>query len=216
MGKIDKTCPHIFICRTSLPSARGGSGALSSLLPSLPFQLVCYLSSAATMFRLGLIVKSIVSVSSPLSAHSFTYWSQYLRITLNYVTLSFFLFSFLHCFAQGILQSFLYTADDTWGSLTSQIVSRGHPNSTVFPQFTGRHGSYSLELCDAVPGDPNPCVHFFTAGQPNPITIPQRFLPSSAQAPELDASFVRQPFFFFSFIEPIWGSLKTLPASRMW
>ena len=122
---------------------------------------------------------------------------QYLRITLNYVTLSFFLFSLSHCFAQGILQSFLYTADDTWGSITSQIVARAHTNSTVFPQFTGRHGNYSLELCSQVPvlgGIPNPCAHFFTAGQPDPITIPQRFLPLGTQAPDPNASFVRQPF----------------------
>lgn len=172
-------------------------------------------------FQLGLIAKSIVRVPSPLSALSFTYWSQYLRITLNYVTLSFFLFSFLHCFTQGILQSFLYTADDTWGSLTSHIIAGAHINPTVFPQFTGRRGNYSLELCNQVPvvgGDPHPCVPFFTAGQPDPITIPPRYVPHSAQAPDPDASFVRQPFFFFlfSFIEPfLGGSLPTLLVNRM-
>jgi len=126
-------------------------------------------------FQLGLLVRSI-----------------YLRITLNYVTLSFFLFSFLHCFTQGILQSALYTADDTWGSLTSNIVARAHTNFTIFPQFTGRHGNYSLELCDEVPvagGVPHPCVPFFTAGQPDPITIPRRYMPHGAQAPDSDASF---------------------------
>jgi hypothetical protein len=137
-----------------------------------------------------------VSPNTP-SVLSFTCWSQYLRITLNYVTLSFFLFSFLHCFTQGILQSALYTADDTWGSLTSNIVARAHTNFTIFPQFTGRHGNYSLELCDEVPvagGVPHPCVPFFTAGQPDPITIPRRYMPHGAQAPDSDASFVRQPF----------------------
>jgi hypothetical protein len=136
--------------------------------------------------------------------HTRSHWSQYLRITLNYVTLSFFLFSFLHCFTQGILQSFLYTADDTWGSLTSHVVSRAAINPTVFLQFTGRHGHYSLELCNQVPlGDT--CSPFFTAGQPDPITIPHRYLPLSAQGSNQDASFVRQPFisfFHFRFIEP--------------
>ena len=136
--------------------------------------------------------------------------AQSARITLNYVTLSFFLFSFFHCFAQGILQSFLYTADDTWGSLTSHIVARANINSTVFPQFTGRHGNYGLELCDQVPvlgGNPHPCVPFFTTGQPGPITIPQRFLPPGTRAPDPNALFVRQPFisFSFQFIEPCLG-----------
>jgi len=134
-------------------------------------------------------------VSPALYPHSHSHIAQYLRITLNSVTTFFFLFSFLHCLAQGLIQSFLYTADDTWGSLTSHIVASANIPSTIFPQFTGRHGSYSLELCDQVPvigGDPHPCVPFFTAGQPNPITIPQRYLPP-------DASFVRQPFISFSF-----------------
>jgi hypothetical protein len=148
------------------------------------------------------MVKSVVSVPNPQCAlaASFTYWLQYLRVTLNSVTVVFFLFSFCHCFTQGILQSFLFTADDTWGSLTSEIVAHANINFTVFPQYTGRHGKYSLELCNQVPaigGDPHPCVPFFTAGQPDPITIPQRYLPPDAQVPEPDASFVRQPFLSF-------------------
>ena len=142
-----------------------------------------------------------------LSALPFTCYSQYLRITLNYVTLSFFLFSFLHCFTQGILQSFLYTADDTWGSLTSHIVARAHIDPTVFPQFTGRHGNYSLELCNQVPIG-GPCVPFFTAGQPDPITIPSRYVPQSDHAPDPDASFVRQPFISFIsvLLNLFWGA----------
>ena len=175
-----------------------------------------------------------LSTSAPIRVHrecpqpslfllSFTYWfrAQYLRITLNNVTLFFFFFSLLHCFAQGILQSFLYTADDTWGSITSQIVARAQINSAsiVFPQFTGRHGDYSLELCNQVPvlgGMPDPCAHFFTAGQPDPITIPQRFLPPGTQASDPGASFVRQPFLsFFSILLNIFdGSLPTLPLSQ--
>jgi hypothetical protein len=203
---------NISIGHTSLSTARGGSGAylLLVLCPS-SWSDICI--TMVVRFQLGLIAKSIVSVPSPLSTLSFTYWSQYLRITLNYVTLSFFLFSFLHCFTQGILQSFMYTADDTWGSLTSHIIAGAHINPTVFPQFTGRRGNYSLELCDQVPvvgGDPHPCVPFFTAGQLDPITIPRRYVPHSAQAPDPDASFVRQPFFsFFSvLLNLFWGAVS--------
>jgi hypothetical protein len=149
------------------------------------------------MTRPWLMVKSIVSVPNPPKrafAASFIYCLQYLRVTLNYVTLAFFLFSFFHCFTQGILQSFLFIADDTWGSVTTEILSHANINSTIFPQYTGRHGAYSLELCNKVPaigGDPHPCVPFFTAGQSEPITIPQRFLPPNSQVPEPGASLVR-------------------------
>ncbi|KAH9976622.1 hypothetical protein BGW80DRAFT_1289450 [Lactifluus volemus] len=103
----------------------------------------------------------------------------YLRITLNWVTLSFFALSFLYFSAQGLLQSFMYSADDAWGALTSDIVAHAQINWTVFAQYTGRHGTYSLELCNH--GDPDPCVHFFTEGQSEPVTIPSRFLPSFDQ-----------------------------------
>ncbi|KAH9982015.1 hypothetical protein BJV74DRAFT_989202 [Russula compacta] len=126
--------------------------------------------------RVWLIVKSI-----------------YLRITLNRVTVAFFLFSFVHCFAQASLQSFLFSTDDAWGSVTSNIVANAHISSTIFAEHTGRNGQYALELCDEVPvlgGEPNPCEHFFTAGQADPITIPSRFLPpgSPAGAGEQDIS----------------------------
>ena len=142
---------------------------------------------------LWLMVKSTVSDHYPyLPPWSLIFaFLQYLRVTLNNITLTFFLFSFGHCFTQGILQSFLFTADDTWGSLTSAIVAHANINSTIFPQYTGRHGSYSLELCNQVPvigGDPHPCVPFFTAGQPNPVTIPQRYLPT---LPNLNETLVR-------------------------
>ncbi|KAI9459849.1 hypothetical protein BJY52DRAFT_1186165 [Lactarius psammicola] len=105
--------------------------------------------------------------------------SVYLRITLNWVTITFFLFSFVHCFAQGTIQSFLFSADDAWGSFTSAIVDHAQINSTGFVQYTGRHGQYSIELCNQVPvtgGDPDPCDHFYTAGQTEPVSIPRRFL----------------------------------------
>lgn len=108
--------------------------------------------------------------------------------------MAFFIFSFLHCFTQGTIQSFLFSADDSYGFRISEIVARGNINPTIFPVFTGRHGKYSLALCDQVPvmgGGPDPCDPFFTVGQSGPITIPPRFLPSAA---ERDAPSVRQLF----------------------
>ena len=117
---------------------------------------------------------------------------QYLRVTLNWATIAFFVFSFLHCFTQGTIQSFLFSADDSYGALTSEIVARANISSTIFPQYTGRHGKYSLELCDQVPvlgGEPHPCDPFFTVGQPGPVVIPSRALPSDFK----NVSSVRQP-----------------------
>ena len=148
--------------------------------------------------RVWVVVKSVVSYPvcpanllffSPLTAAPF----QYLRVTLNWATIAFFVFSFLHCFTQGTIQSFLFSADDSYGALTSEIVARANITSTIFPQYTGRHGKYSLELCDQVPvlgGEPHPCDPFFTVGQPGPIVIPSRALPSGFK----NVSSVRQLF----------------------
>jgi hypothetical protein len=107
--------------------------------------------------------------------------------------MAFFVFSFLHCFTQGTIQSFLFSADDSYGALTSEIVARANITSTIFPQYTGRHGKYSLELCDQVPvlgGESHPCDPFFTVGQPGPVMIPSRALPSGFK----NVSSVRQLF----------------------
>ena len=139
------------------------------------------------VFRESLQTPDILQHRSHLNA-------QYLRITLNWVTTSFFLFSFVHCFAQGTLQSFLFSADDDWGSFTTAIVDHAQINSTAFVQYTGRHGQYSLELCSQVPvmgGEPNPCDHFYTAGQTEPVSIPRRFLPTDSPVSEPSDSSVR-------------------------
>ena len=151
--------------------------------------------------RVWVVVKSVVShrllyqppARLPLTASRF----QYLKITLNWVTIAFFVFSFLHCFTQGTIQSFLFSADDTYGALTSEIVAYANISPTVFPQYTGRHGKYSLELCDQVPvvgGEPDPCDPFFTVGQSEPVEVPPRFLPSGSSADKRDVSLVRQLF----------------------
>jgi len=149
--------------------------------------------------RAWLIVKSIVSADPPLLVFSpLTARVQYLRVTLNWVTISFFIFSFAHCFTQGTLQAFIFNADDAWGVLTTEIVNNAQLESIVFTQFTGRRGNYSLELCDQVPvvgGNSHPCDHFFTAGQSDPITIPPRFLPQNSSVVGPDDSAVRQSSF---------------------
>jgi hypothetical protein len=113
---------------------------------------------------------------------------------MSWLTLAFFIFSLIHCFTQGTLQAFIFSTDDAWGALTTEIVNHAQLNSVVFTQYTGRHGQYSLELCDQVPvvgGNPHPCDHFFTVGQPDPITIPPRFLPQNSSVVQLDDSALR-------------------------
>ncbi|THH16282.1 hypothetical protein EW146_g4323 [Bondarzewia mesenterica] len=100
--------------------------------------------------------------------------SVYLRITLNRVTGVFFILSLIFCFAQSITQSFLYSLDDNWRALVSDVVDHANINKSVFVQYTGRHGKYSLDLCNDTPLLENACVPYYTSGQMN-VTIPYGF-----------------------------------------
>lgn len=74
------------------------------------------------------------------------------------------------------------------------VVNHAQLNSTAFVQYTGRHGLYSLELCSQVPvtgGDPDPCDHFYTVGQPEPVSIPSRFLHTDSPVSDPSDSLVR-------------------------
>jgi hypothetical protein len=89
-------------------------------------------------------------VSMPsTSAHNAV---QYLRITLTKFTIAFFLFGFIHCFAQGMIQSFIYTTDTQYSSFISTIMDRGEvPVDTTFAWLRRPGGIYDLQLCHRVP-----------------------------------------------------------------
>ncbi|TFY79956.1 hypothetical protein EWM64_g4061 [Hericium alpestre] len=95
----------------------------------------------------------------------------YLRITLTRVTSLFFIFAFVFCFSQAIMQSFLASLDAEWSFFLSNVVHQAGINQTNFVQYTGRHGDYSIQLCNNVVVA-HSCVPFFTEGQTNTVVPP--------------------------------------------
>lgn len=89
--------------------------------------------------------------------------SQYARITLNRVTTAFFIFSFVHCFAQGIIQSFLFSIDTEYNTLLSSITTAAHIPVENITYLEGPSGNYDLRICNDIPhGQPIfPCSDIF-------------------------------------------------------
>lgn len=87
----------------------------------------------------------------------------YARITLNRVTTAFFIFSFVHCFAQGIIQSFLFSIDAEYGSILSSIttVAAIPPKNITYLERSS--GNMHLRMCNDIPhGQPEyPCIDIF-------------------------------------------------------
>ncbi|KAF4611421.1 hypothetical protein D9613_003786 [Agrocybe pediades] len=96
--------------------------------------------------------------------------SQHTRIVLNRFTAAFFTFSLIYCFAQGIVQSLLYTIDFEYNALVSGVVSAAafSPNTTTY--LEGSSGHLVLRMCDDIPHGQkvDPCIVVFngTANQP--------------------------------------------------
>jgi hypothetical protein len=87
----------------------------------------------------------------------------YARITLNRVTTAFFIFSFVHCFAQGIIQSFLFSIDAEYGSLLSTMTSVAAIPAGNITYLEGLSGNLHLRMCDDIPhGQARyPCMDIF-------------------------------------------------------
>ncbi|RDB19618.1 hypothetical protein Hypma_013245 [Hypsizygus marmoreus] len=89
--------------------------------------------------------------------------SVYARITLNRVTTAFFVFSFVHCFAQGIIQSFLFSIDAEYGTILSSITTIAGVPAANITYLEGGSGHLHLRICNDIPhGQPNfPCSDIF-------------------------------------------------------
>ncbi|KAF8154026.1 hypothetical protein B0H34DRAFT_720077 [Crassisporium funariophilum] len=94
----------------------------------------------------------------------------YARITLNRVTASFFIFSFIYCFLQGIIQSLLFSIDLEYSVLVSGIVNGGNipPGNITF--LEGVRGRVHVQICDDIPhGQPRyPCTTVFNSTHDSP------------------------------------------------
>ncbi|KAJ7141870.1 hypothetical protein C8R43DRAFT_1131174 [Mycena crocata] len=101
-----------------------------------------------------------------LSAIVLKFKSTYAHITLNRVTVAFFLFSFVHCFAQGIIQSFLYSLDSDYSNVVTQIVREADIPLQNITYIKGSSNHYTLRMCIDIPygQSPNPCFIAFHSG----------------------------------------------------
>jgi hypothetical protein len=93
--------------------------------------------------------------------------SAFLRITLTRVTAAFFLFSFIHCFAQGIIQAFLFSVDSERSTLISTILQSAQVPQHEFAWLTGGDHKYRLQLCKDITFGliPYPCVTVYDYGE---------------------------------------------------
>ncbi|THU93836.1 hypothetical protein K435DRAFT_725017 [Dendrothele bispora CBS 962.96] len=86
------------------------------------------------------------------------------RVTRNRLTTVFFLFGFLHCMAQGLIQSFLFTVDSQYNTFLKTIMVAGHVDQNYPRNHTnllGHSGDYQLEVCDFLPHSRANCSHIF-------------------------------------------------------
>ncbi|KDR74112.1 hypothetical protein GALMADRAFT_250902 [Galerina marginata CBS 339.88] len=96
--------------------------------------------------------------------------SAYARITLNRFTTAFFLFSFIYCFIQGIIQSLLYSADFEYSTLISGIVSQAEIPFQNLTYLEGSAGKLILRMCDDIPHGQAiyPCFPIFNSTADSP------------------------------------------------
>ncbi|KAF9472835.1 hypothetical protein BDN70DRAFT_868024 [Pholiota conissans] len=111
-----------------------------------------------------------------LRAKAKTAWA---RITLNRYTTTFFVFSFLYCLVQGLVQSFLFSIDLQYSSLAQGIVSGGDIPFRNITYLDGTRHHLVLHMCDDIPHgqSPDPCFVIFNSTAPAPqLLTPLRSL----------------------------------------
>ncbi|KAG7447266.1 uncharacterized protein BT62DRAFT_893177, partial [Guyanagaster necrorhizus] len=85
----------------------------------------------------------------------------YARVTRNRLTFMFFLFGLFHCFAQGIIQSFLFSVDSEYSSFLSKIVHAAEVPTKNHTLLEGSSGNYRLRMCNYIPHFGSNCTDVF-------------------------------------------------------
>jgi hypothetical protein len=85
----------------------------------------------------------------------------YARITRNRLTAVFFLFGLFHCFAQGIIQSLLFTIDTQYSLLLSDITQSAQIPGANHTDLHYVSGGFTLEMCNSIPHDSTDCYTIF-------------------------------------------------------
>lgn len=79
------------------------------------------------------------------------------RITRNRLTTVFFLFALFHCFAQGIIQSLLFTIDSKYSAFLLDVVDAAHVPSNNHTDLILHNSGFQLEMCNFIPHSPENC-----------------------------------------------------------
>ncbi|KAJ7886326.1 hypothetical protein B0H13DRAFT_2342871 [Mycena leptocephala] len=92
--------------------------------------------------------------------------STYAHITLNWVTVAFFLLSLVHCCAQGIIQSFLFSLDSKFANLVTKVVHEAGIPTRNLTFLEGSSNHYTLRMCNDIPNGQKryPCTIVFQSG----------------------------------------------------
>ncbi|KAL0566699.1 hypothetical protein V5O48_015306 [Marasmius crinis-equi] len=85
------------------------------------------------------------------------------RITRNRLTFSFFLFSFFHCFAQGIVQLFQFKLDAQYGYFFSLINNEAQIDPRAHADLQEHRDHFQLTVCTNIPHNGNDCYPVFDA-----------------------------------------------------
>jgi len=101
--------------------------------------------------------------------------SVYFRITLTRFTIAFFLFSFIHCFAEGFIQAFIFSSDANASNVVTSIIHQAQVPRNDLGLLTRHDGSAILSVCNDIPNyfSDKPCAVVFQTGYPN-LTLPSR------------------------------------------
>ncbi|KAJ7067005.1 hypothetical protein C8F01DRAFT_1119953 [Mycena amicta] len=102
--------------------------------------------------------------------------SVYLKITLTRFTLAFFLFSFIHCFTEGFIQAFIFSADSAASNAVTSILHQANVPPNNFGVLTRHNGNATLDVCNMLRPDltVQPCAPVFQIGHPN-LPLPTQF-----------------------------------------
>jgi len=98
----------------------------------------------------------------------------YARITRNRLTAVFFLFGLIHCIAQGVIQSFLFTIDTQYYNLLFSITRTADNRADIPPSKYANYtnlvyvpsGGFELEICDFIPHNKGNCSYIFNSNAP--------------------------------------------------
>jgi hypothetical protein len=85
---------------------------------------------------------------------------------LDWVTVAFFLLSLVHCCAQGIIQSFLFSLDSKFANLVTKVVHEAGIPTQNLTFLEGSSNHYTLSMCNDIPNGQkrNPCTVVFQSG----------------------------------------------------